>query len=79
MPRYYFHVRESDTYYPDEEGVQLPDREAVQNEAVRGARSILASEALLGKLPLGGRIEVSDEEGRQVLVLPFRDTVVLDG
>lgn len=35
MPRYYFDLRDGDCLAPDEEGVDLPDLVAVQNEAAR--------------------------------------------
>jgi hypothetical protein len=77
--RYFFHLRESGDYVVDEEGRELPDIVAVEAAARLNARSVLAAEALAGKLPLAACIEVHDEAGRRVLDLPFRDAVILDG
>ncbi|HEX8669022.1 MAG TPA: hypothetical protein VF727_11705 [Allosphingosinicella sp.] len=77
--RYYFHLREGDGYVADEEGLDLPGPEAALAAARRGARSLIASEALLGKLPLAAAIEVEDEHGVILFDLPFRDAVVMDG
>ncbi|WFU18866.1 hypothetical protein [Bradyrhizobium sp. CB3481] len=35
MPRYYFDIREGDDLAPDEEGLDLPSIELVQEEAAR--------------------------------------------
>ena len=76
--RYYFNLRESGGYIADAEGLELGGVAAVRAAATAGARSIIAGEALAGKLPLGAIMEVDDEDGQRVLDLPFRDTVVLD-
>ncbi len=73
--RYYFNLREGSDYISDEEGVDLPDLDAALAQAKRGARSVLADEVLKGRLPLSIVMEVSDEQGSQVLELPF-DRVV---
>ena len=77
--RYYFHLRESESYFADGEGLELAGIDAVLAAAIAGARSVIAGEAMQGKLPLNSSIEVDDENGRRVLDLPFRETVVLDG
>ena len=77
--RYFFHLRESGTFVVDDEGLELADRAAVVAAATAGARSVIAAEALCGKLPLAASIVVDDETGRRVLELPFRETVLLDG
>jgi len=77
--RYFFHLRESGGIVLDEEGRELPDLAAVEAAARTNARSVIAGEALNGKLPLAAVIEVDDEQGRRVLDLPFRDAVILDG
>ena len=76
--RYYFHLRESESYVVDDEGLELIDTAAVLAAATAGARSVIAGEAMQGKLPLHASIEVDDETGRRVLELPFREAVLLD-
>ena len=76
--RYFFHLRESESYLVDEEGLELPGIDAVLAAAIAGARSVIAGEAMEGKLPLRSSIEVDDEHGQRVLDLPFLETVLLD-
>jgi hypothetical protein len=77
--RYHFHLRESQGYVSDEEGLELADLDAVRRAAVAGARSIISSEVMHGKLPLGTVMEVEDEHGEPVFELSFRAAVTLDG
>lgn len=77
--RYFFHLREEDDYVLDEEGVELPDIKDVRQAALQSARSVIAGDAITGKLSLKSVVEVDDEEGTRVLVLPFREAVSIDG
>jgi len=60
MPRYYFHIRH-DTYLPDEEGEELPDKHAAWREATVMAGQML--QGIDGKLQPGHdwQMEVTDE------------------
>jgi hypothetical protein len=40
MPRYHFHIRENGRLIRDEEGQELPDKDAVRKEAVETGASI---------------------------------------
>ena len=77
--RYYFHLREAGAYLIDEEGLELAGVEAARVAATEAARSIIAGDAIMGKLPLGAVLEIDDEVGRRVFDLPVRETVRLDG
>ncbi|TMJ16367.1 MAG: hypothetical protein E6G94_04365 [Alphaproteobacteria bacterium] len=77
--RYYFHLRETAAYVCDEEGVELDGAESARVTALKTARAIIASDALLGKVPLAATLEIEDEHGHRVLDLPFHEAVVLDG
>ena len=77
--RYYFHLRESGNLIVDDEGRELVGLDAVKAAATAGARSVIAAEAMAGKIPLGAIIEVENEQGERVLDLPFREAVSLDG
>ena len=79
MPRYYFHLEEGGSRITDDEGLSLPDATAAQAEAVKGARSIMASEVLNGTLPLAATLIVEDDAGAPIAALPFRDAVLIDG
>src|SRR5688500_16628488 len=78
MPRFYFHVRDG-VDCDDDEGLILTDCAAARAEALRGARSLMADQLGNGQLKLDGRIEVTDEAGRHVLTMPFREAVAIDG
>lgn len=74
--RYHFHVVAGGEVVLDEEGCELGEAE-VRSAALKGARSLIVEDVKAGRLDLSGRIDVVDEYGRQVLVLPFRDAVEL--
>jgi hypothetical protein len=46
--------------------------------AVIGIRDILAGMVLEGRLSLGERIDVEDDDGRQLLSIPFAEAIRLD-
>jgi hypothetical protein len=43
MPVFYFHVRRGDEFIMDEEGVDLPNLAIARQEAILGARGIMAA------------------------------------
>ena len=65
MPRYYFDIREGDDLAPDDEGLELPSIERVQEEAARSLAD-MARDAV--RKPHDGAdhdmaIEVRDDTG----------------
>ena len=66
MKRYFFDLRDGDVISPDEEGMELPDIEAVQEEAARSLADV-AKDAVRsrGRHVFGHwmAIEVRDEAG----------------
>ena len=72
MARYFFHVRDGDTLLKDDEECQeFPNLEAVRREAIQAAREILSQAALRGTAgSLNLQIEVVDQSGRTVLIMP---------
>jgi len=73
MAIYFFNIRVGDTLIPDEEGSDLPDLEAVKDEAAQSAsdlREQAAREPYFASQPFC--IEVQDEAGNQVLNQPVR-------
>ena len=51
---------------------------AARKQALKNARAIACQEVLEGHLNLTHRIEVEDEKGRPVLVLPFQEAVKVE-
>jgi hypothetical protein len=74
VPRYYFHLY-NDTTSRDDEGKELPDRSAAQQQALDYARDMAAVTVREGRLNLAHRIEVTDQDGALVVNLPFRDAI----
>jgi len=79
MPRYFFRLSECGTVLEDREGAELPDTTAALHRATIEARSIMAAEVASGKLCLSCRIEICDNDGEQVAVVPFRDVLSISG
>jgi hypothetical protein len=75
MPRYRFNIHNGIGFVEDEEGRDLPDLAAARAEAVKGIRSILTEDVDQGHIDLCGRIEVVDDSGQSVLVIPFEEAV----
>lgn len=71
MPTYFFNFTGDEPR--DDVGLELEDSEAAFIEAVRGARSCMADSVLKGALSLNDEVEVSDEYGRILFVVPFSE------
>ena len=74
VPRFYFHLFD-DRQSPDEEGRELVSSEGAFEIARAEAREMASAEVLQGRLNLAHRIEVTDEFGRVVSIVRFRDVV----
>ena len=72
MPRFHFHVRDSDGLFEDLEGAEFPYLEAARADTVTAAREILAERIKAGQLLDGLRFEIRDEAGRLVATVPIR-------
>lgn len=77
MPTFFFNVYD-DLAATDEDGLELPDLDAAKAEAVRGARALACEQVTRGRLNLSHRIEVTDEIGRTVATVTFRDAVTVE-
>ena len=75
IPRFYFNQATRQGYIEDPDGSELPDLEAARAEAILGARHLWAAAIVEGKDLTGERFEVSDEDGRVVLEVPFVDAL----
>jgi hypothetical protein len=59
----------------DREGRDLPDDQTAREEAVKGARDLMASELREGQLNLWSFIEVEDEIHRLLFTVTFAEAV----
>jgi hypothetical protein len=76
VPRFYFDVQLDDAeIVKDDEGVDLPDLEAVTREAVTSAREQIAAAAQQGFDVTDRQFQVRDQSGKIVLTLNFRDVL----
>jgi len=75
MARYFLHVKDRHGFTFDETGCELPSLAAVRRRALESARSLMCDDVSCGVLDLGGAIEVTDESGTIVMVLPFSECV----
>ena len=71
MPTYFFNFTGDQPR--DDIGLELRDPETAFIEAVRGVRSCIADNVLRGALSLSDEVEVSDESGRILFVVPFSE------
>lgn len=78
MPRFHLDIIDGDISIADEEGIERPDRDAARLEAVKGLRSIIASEIAEGRLNLAYRIVIKDGSG-EVETVSARDVVLITG
>ena len=70
MPRYFFHVYDGFST-PDEEGTELPDIFAVQEEAIRLSGELLREMGAKFWNGTAWRLEVTDETERVLFILRF--------
>lgn len=75
MERYHFNLHERNGFVRDEEGRQLPGLAEVRAEALKGVRSLIAEDAIQGRIDLSGKVEVLDSQGRSIFTLSFNDAV----
>ncbi|MFZ0850023.1 MAG: hypothetical protein WAO08_12560 [Hyphomicrobiaceae bacterium] len=78
MPRYFFHVDDGQDVMHDDEGIDLPDLDAVREEATESAREIMSQSVLAGGPPNGKKFVVTDEAGIVVLEVAFKDAIRSD-
>jgi hypothetical protein len=80
MTVYFLHVRDGYRLISDPEGCVFRDLESARSEAIESAREFMAEGQLRdGRIGLDRSIEIWDEAGARLLVVPFRETVTCDG
>ena len=77
VPRYLFHFRDGGDL-DDQYGIELVDEVAAREEAIIGARSIMSDCVKKGRLRLSATISATDERGKSLFVLPFKDAVQIE-
>jgi hypothetical protein len=75
VPRFHLNLFNGEGASPDEEGQDFADLPAARAEAIRGIRSLLASELGEGRVDLGGRIEIADVDGHILQTVAFAEAI----
>ena len=78
MARYYFHLHDQAGITLDQEGVELSQVSQAHVVALKAARAIISADGQTGHIDLRSRIEVLDEDGKNVLTLPFTGAVIVN-
>ena len=78
MPRYYFHLY-NDVVSMDDEGVELPDREAARANGIREAREMMVEMVGEGRMNFSHRIDIADESGAVIDQVIFAQAVAVEG
>ena len=74
--RYYFNVRDGDTYIQDPEGSELGSTEAAIDEAKANAREMMAERLRTGEILNGQVFEVTTETGEIIGKVSFKDALL---
>lgn len=62
----------------DEEGFEMPDLPAVKERAIASIRALMAEHLTLRRpIVLSHRIEITNELGKILATIPFRETVTI--
>jgi|SRR5215475_4709144 len=74
--RFFFHIRDGATLIRDPEGQCFEDLGSAKAEAILDARELMSlSIVKSARIGLERRIEIADEEGRTILMVPFFEAV----
>jgi hypothetical protein len=71
MPRYFFNLKYGNRIVVDEEGICLRDLARARVEVIESIREILSDPGIQYEDIDGQKLEISDEAGETVLVVPF--------
>jgi hypothetical protein len=71
MPRFYFNFVDGQETIDDPEGIELPDEAAARKQAMDAVLDAQKTRFALAKSWVGWSVEVVDERGNRVLLLPI--------
>jgi hypothetical protein len=66
VPRYRFHVRNDTSFIVDQEGIELPDLEAMRTHAIAAIADIVADELRQGKDDIHLAVMVDGDEDERI-------------
>lgn len=77
MPRFHLNVSNDDVTL-DANGIDRPDLDAAEREAVRGARELIADNVIAGRpVHQSHRVEIADGYGNVLHIVRFGDMIEL--
>jgi hypothetical protein len=76
--RYHFNIIKPSGIVHDHEGTELPTLQAARAHAIKDARLLMSMAILEGRDVSGRNVEITDEEGEVLLVVPFRDAIAIE-
>ncbi len=77
MPHFYFHLQHGQSRLEDRSGVSLPDAEAAWYQAYRSARDLLTADGRDRRQWGGHSVQVEDERGSQIWIVPIAEIAEL--
>ena len=75
MPRYFFHLQQSDNRFDDSEGQILRDADEAWATAKATARALIAGDPARQNVWITSSFEVTDEAGEIILEFPFVEAI----
>ena len=78
MPRYFLNIEHLGKIIRDEEGAIFETLAEAREEAIASAREIMSERVAAGKPADSSVFNITDEEGRTVLSVPFEDAIDRD-
>ena len=75
MPKFYFHIRSAFDFYKDLEGAEFGSSALARQGAIAAVRDLLAESIARGPTIDGRSVEIAEEHGRIVEVLPFNEAI----
>ncbi|SFB57052.1 hypothetical protein SAMN03159496_05230 [Rhizobium sp. NFR07] len=76
--RFFFHLRDVDTYEEDLEGIELPSLAQAIVEARRSAREMVAELVLNDDVVDGRAFEIAGGDGSTLATVAFKDVVRME-
>jgi hypothetical protein len=73
MTTFFFNFWDHNTYVPDPKGIELPNLDAVREQALKTARQLLDDGIAQGEDRSGWKFDIKDSRDETVLTLPFTE------
>jgi hypothetical protein len=75
--RFFFHLRDEDSYEEDYEGIEFPSLAQAVAEARRSAREMVAELVLHDDVIDGRSLEITGDDGPVLATVTFKDAVLM--